>query len=101
MTQGKEPLATIDELFHDTLSRVTRVTLLPGETTGLHTHPHDYVVIPVRGGTVTVEDSEGSRPFVMTSQQSYRREAGVTHSLTNSSEDAIEFFEVEYVDTTA
>jgi len=101
MAQGEVPLAAIDELFHDTLSRVTRVTLRPGETTGLHTHPHDYVVVPVRGGTVTVEGSEGSRPFVITSQQSYRRASGVTHSLTNSSQATIEFFEVEYLDTPA
>jgi len=84
-------------LFHDSAVRITRHTLLPGCTTGVHTHDHDYVVVPLREGTVLVESSSEVASFTMSRAEPYWRKSGVTHSLTNDSDMTIEFVELEYL----
>jgi len=85
------------EIFLDSTTRVTRHTLLPGESTGGHSHEFDYVVCPILGGTVLVDTETSSFEFTLTTREPYARESGVTHSLTNISDSTIDFFEVEYL----
>lgn len=86
------------EIFVDSKTRVTRHTLLPGQSTGSHSHEFDYVVVPVLGGTVLVEIETSSFEFTLTAREPYSRESGVIHSLTNISDSIIDFFEVEYLE---
>lgn len=84
-------------LFTDDSVRITRHSLVPRATTGVHTHEYDYVVIPVHGGVVRVERGAESTEFMMTAGAPYVRESGVTHSLVNVSESEIVFVELEYL----
>lgn len=89
--------ARVERLFSDERVRITRHTLPPGATTGVHTHECDYVVIPVRGGTLRVWNEAGSTEFTMTPGDPYARALGSTHSLVNVSGSEIEFVELEYL----
>ena len=56
----------------------------PGAATGWHRHDFDYVIIPVIGGVVEIEDGAGKRtPFEMVAGVSYFRKAGVAHDVIN------------------
>ena len=85
------------EIFLVSTARVTRHVLLPGHSTGSHSHEFDYVVVPILGGTVMVDTDTSSFEFTLTTREPYVRESGVTHSLTNISDSTIDFFEVEYL----
>ena len=91
------PAAHSSEIFSDATTRVTRHTLLPGHSTGTHTHEFDYVVIPVRGGTVQVDTDTSSFEFTLVAREPYARDSGITHCLTNFSDSVVDFFEVEYL----
>jgi quercetin dioxygenase-like cupin family protein len=96
MTSEQTP-GISDLLFVDGVVRISRHTLLPGSSTGVHTHDHDYVVVPLRGGTILVESGSEVTPFTMSRKEPYSRQSGVTHSLTNDSDTTIEFVELEYL----
>jgi mannose-6-phosphate isomerase-like protein (cupin superfamily) len=76
--------------------RVTRWTLARGETTGLHRHEHDYVVVPLADAQMRITAADGS---VTTSDlrggAAYFREAGVEHSVANERDQPVDFVEVE------
>ena len=40
--------------------RVTEWRLPPGDQTGYHKHEYDYVVVPLTGGELTIEDAGGN-----------------------------------------
>ncbi len=76
--------------------RVTRWTLAPSLSTGLHKHEFDYVITPVCDGEVSIEQSNAD-PTMFTMKQglSYFREAGVEHDVINIGPETITFVEVE------
>lgn len=84
---------TFNELDTATLSRHT---LAPGQTTGMHQHRFDYVVVPLSDGTVTIDTEGGSTAFSMQRATPYSRKAGITHSLTNTGSSVVDFIEVEF-----
>lgn len=75
---------------------VSRHTLQPGQTTGMHQHILDYVVIPLSDGTVTIESEGKLSDFSMQRGIPYARQAGITHSLTNNGSGVVDFIEVEF-----
>lgn len=75
--------------------RITLWQLPPGSETGWHLHELAYVVVPVKGGALTVEDKAGSRAYPMEAGKSYSRPAGVEHNVANDSADSIAFVEIE------
>lgn len=75
--------------------RVTRFDFEPGSETGWHRHSADYVVVPLKGGILTVEDSKGSSRYPIETGMSYAREAGVEHNIANDTDEVISFVEVE------
>ena len=76
--------------------RVTERRLLPGEETGRHVHAYDYVVVPLTGGELTVEDVSGNTPRLVTeSGEAYAREKGVEHNVLNLSDQEVRFTEIE------
>jgi beta-alanine degradation protein BauB len=90
-------LGTSTILSENDAFRISRHTLKPGETTGEHHHPHDYVVIPLTSSTVTVTSGGEQNEFSMTKAETYSRQAGITHSLTNSGVSTVDFVEIEFL----
>lgn len=78
--------------------RVTLWRFPPGSETGWHRHEAPYVVVPVAGGTLTVEqmpDGSDAAPYPIETGKSYARPAGVEHNIANDSDSEIAFVEVE------
>lgn len=91
------PLCHSETLYSDERIRISRFTLAPGTTTGAHTHEFDYVVAPIRGGTVTIESDGNLSEFDLVAKAPYQRSRGTHHSLTNRTRETIEFVEIEYL----
>lgn len=87
--------ATSETLIDNEVVRVTTWTIAPGESTGPHRHEFDYVVVPIRGGELTMASAEGSVPTLMEPGGSYFRGAGVAHEVSNEGEATVVFVEVE------
>lgn len=81
--------------------RVTLWRFPPGSETGWHRHGVPYVVVPVQGGTLTVEDADGARAYPIATGRSYARPAGVEHNIANDSGAEIAFVEIELIDADA
>lgn len=79
----------------DDALRVTLWRLAPGSETGWHRHGLPYLIVPVLGGQVTVEDTNGGRNYMMEAGKSYSREAGVEHNVANDTGSEISFVEIE------
>jgi beta-alanine degradation protein BauB len=75
--------------------RVTEWRFAPGEATGRHRHELDYVIVPVRGGTLRLETEESTTEAEIVAGRSYFREAGIEHDVVNASDDEVVFVEVE------
>lgn len=76
--------------------RVTEWRFAPGEATGWHRHGHDYVVVPMTTGALTLaEPGGGTRRSKLTAGVSYFREAGVEHDVINDNPFEFVFVEVE------
>ncbi len=79
--------------------RVTRWTLPPGASTGRHVHDHDYVVVPLAAGRMTVIDADGqSTEHELAPGASYVRTAGATHDVRNLDPALVDFVEVELLE---
>lgn len=75
--------------------RVTLWRFQPGTETGWHRHEFPYIVVPVEGGTLTVENEAERRPYRIERGQSYSRPAGVEHNILNETSGEIAFVEIE------
>jgi beta-alanine degradation protein BauB len=75
--------------------RVTEWRLPAGSAIGHHRHEHDYVVVPVTDGVLTVISASGSAQSPITAGQSYFRKAGVEHDVRNETAREIVFVEIE------
>jgi beta-alanine degradation protein BauB len=75
--------------------RVTEWRLPVGSAIGHHRHEHDYVVVPVTDGVLTVISASGSAPSPIAAGQSYFRKAGVEHDVRNETAREIVFVEIE------
>jgi beta-alanine degradation protein BauB len=74
---------------------VTEWRFAPGAETGHHVHAHDYVVVPITGGTLRLEEPSGTRDAVLQAGVSYARGAGVAHNVINVNDFEFRFVEVE------
>ena len=79
----------------DAVLRVILWRFPPGTETGWHLHEVPYLVVPVAGGALTVEDRAGSRAYPIESGKSYSRPAGVEHNIANDTAEDISFVEIE------
>ena len=76
--------------------RVTEWAFAPGASTGWHRHNFDYVITPIIGGCVQIQDAAGVRTnFEMVPGVSYFREAGAEHDVINDEDGELQFVEVE------
>jgi beta-alanine degradation protein BauB len=77
--------------------RVVRWTFArPGDQTGEHRHEYDYVVVPVTGGELVVEHSDGSTSRMSQIAGSpYSGVAGTLHNVRSDGDDVVTFVEIE------
>jgi quercetin dioxygenase-like cupin family protein len=96
MTDAAEPVVHID----DDRFKVTEWRFAPGAETGWHRHGHDYVIVPLTDGTLTLDLPGGQQTQArLTQGVPYSRRVGVEHNVTNGSSTApLSFLEVEVVD---
>ncbi len=90
--------ATSEEQVSQPGLRVTLWRFPPGTETGWHRHEAPYVVVPVQGGTLTVEnrpDGSDATPYPIETGRSYARPAGIEHNIANDSTAEIAFVEIE------
>ncbi|MCO5144997.1 MAG: cupin domain-containing protein [Aquamicrobium sp.] len=87
----------VAELQHeDEAVRVTLWRFAPSTETGWHVHEYDYVVVPVQGGTLTVESHAGGRAaYPIRTAVSYARPKGTEHNIINDTDAEIAFVEIE------
>ncbi len=87
----------IAELQHeDDAVRVTLWRFAPFTETGWHVHEYDYVVVPVQGGTLTVETHDGGRAeYPIQTAVSYARPRCTEHNIINDTDAEIAFVEIE------
>jgi mannose-6-phosphate isomerase-like protein (cupin superfamily) len=74
---------------------VTEWRLPPGSAIGHHRHQHDYVVVPVLGGDLTIVSASGTVQSPIHTGQSYFRKSGVEHDVRNETPHEIVFVEIE------
>jgi len=91
---GAATASTVDD---DDRVRVTTLTFDEiGDATGWHVHEHDYVIVPVTGGTFEVADPDGGKHEL--SQEAgvpYLGQAGTEHDVANVGAAAAVFVEIE------
>ncbi len=74
---------------------VTEWRFSPGAETGWHRHGHDYVVVPMTGGELTLETSTGTHTAPLVPGRSYTRQVGVEHNVINNTAHEVVFVEIE------
>lgn len=74
---------------------VTEWRFAPGAETGWHRHEHDYVVVPLMNGKLTLKDKAGDGVGELFSGKSYFREAGVEHNVINAGDGEFAFVEIQ------
>ena len=91
-----EPKATPTRLIENRSVIVTRWTFAPGEATGPHVHPHNYVVVPLTTGKLKIVTSDGAASDAeLVTGAPYAREAGVAHDVINRNAFEFSFIEIE------
>jgi quercetin dioxygenase-like cupin family protein len=70
-------------IFENERVKIWEFTLQPGETTGLHTHQHDYFFYPIEGGTLEVTRASGITQATLDVGKVYYRSKGDTHDACN------------------
>ncbi len=75
--------------------RVTEWRLPPGSAIGPHRHAHDYVVVPITSGEMTILSAGDRALSPIKAGQSYFRKAGVEHDVRNETAREIIFVEIE------
>ena len=75
--------------------RVTRWSFAPRAATGWHRHEHDYVIVPLTDGSLTLVEPDGERESVLTTGVPYFRDAGVEHDVVNANDHELAFIEIE------
>ena len=97
--------ATATPVVHidDDRFRVTEWQFQPGAETGWHRHGHDYVIVPLCDGTLSLDLPKGQKAEAkLTQGVPYSRRVGVEHNVINgSNSQPLAFLEVEVVDDAA
>lgn len=75
--------------------RVRKVILRPGVENPVHTHDLPHVGVFIRGGELEFREGDKSEVIQFRDGDVGWREAGVTHSIVNRSDQAVHVVEVE------
>ena len=74
---------------------VSEFRFAPGASTGWHRHAHDYVVVPLLDGTLSLIETDGQRTAELKKGVPYFRKAGVEHEVINNNPFEFAFMEIE------
>jgi beta-alanine degradation protein BauB len=91
----QRPLAVPTTQVENDRFIVTEWRFAPGAHTGWHRHAHDYVVVPMTTGRLTLESSDGSAVAELATGHAYARQAGVEHDVINDNPHEFVFVEIE------
>ena len=94
MTQRDKAIPTIQ--IENSRTIVTEWRFRPGAETGWHRHQMDYVVVPMTGGTLTIESQQGLAKSELMRGVSYFRDRGVEHNVINGNDFEFVFIETEF-----
>ena len=76
--------------------KVTEWRLPPGASTERHSHPHDFVVLPLTTGKLHVETGEGEAVEVeLQAGKPFYSDAGAEHDVMNRTDSEFVFVEFE------
>jgi len=75
--------------------KVVQWNFEPGSSTGWHKHKHDYIVIPLTDGQLTLRNETGKTVVNLKKGKSYFRAAGIEHDVVNTNTFDFQFVEVE------
>jgi quercetin dioxygenase-like cupin family protein len=76
--------------------KVTEWRLAPGTSTERHSHPHDFVVLPLTTGKLHVETGQGEAVEVeLQAGKPFYSDAGAEHDVTNRTDSEFVFIEFE------
>lgn len=92
---GERPLAVPTTQVENERFIVTEYRFSPGAHTGWHRHAHDYVVVPLTTGTLTIDVGGSETEAQLTAGQAYSRNAGVEHDVINANATEFVFIEIE------
>lgn len=82
--------------IEDDRVRVTEWRFPPGSATGWHRHGMPYVVVPIAGGRLRMDQPDGSvLESVLELGKPYARPEGVEHNVINIDDHEVAFIEVE------
>lgn len=95
MTNSPRPLATGTKQVETDRVIVTEWAFAPGAHTGWHRHEHDYVVVPLTTGDLTIESKTGTIKAPLVTGASYNRQIGVEHDVINDNPFPFRFIEIE------
>lgn len=81
----------------DGRTRVTRWSFATeGDTTGMHEHQFDYIVVPITGGRLSVKNVDGTSSHTeQRAGEPYTGKAGTHHEVSSTGNDPIVFVEIE------
>lgn len=75
---------------------VNRFDFGPGDDTGPHVHGMAYVIVPLTGGRLRIEDDTAGEIFFDLEQGlPYSRPAGSSHNVFNDTDAPLSFLEIE------
>ena len=74
---------------------VTEWRFQPGDNTGWHRHAHDYVIVPLLDGKLTLVTQEGESVAEMKKGAPYFRKQGVEHDVISANDGEYAFIEIE------
>ena len=78
--------------------KVTEWYFEVGDSTGVHTHEYDYVVVPMVDGELKIVDKDNKETISkLTKGGSYFREKGVHHNVFNNNDYPYSFIEIEMI----
>ncbi len=78
--------------------RITEWRFPVGTATGWHRHEHDYVVLPMTSGRLTMQSAKGEHSADLVAGRPYLREEGVEHDVINNDDHEIVFVETELLE---
>ncbi len=91
--------ATGTVLIENARTRVTEWRFpARGDNTGWHRHAHDYVVVPLFDGALTLREPGGvEREAQLSNSVPYFRQSGVQHDVVNANDFEVAFIEIEFL----
>ena len=75
--------------------RIIRWSFETNQSTGLHKHEYDYVVVPCKTGQLNIITENENTITNLVIHEPYHRKKGVEHEVVNNGNSCMEFIEIE------